>query len=197
MNLAAGLPSANRRRRLEQTELNAVLKEHAQFLAQRGGKRADLRLCDLSDLDMADRDLTDADLSGSRLVRAQLAGARLNNGNLYSADMSDADLSGADLSHADLRGSKLHRALLSGATLIECDLRDGVLVMSGDDDGLAVLAVNDLPIACRHFNMQRGDEATAIVSTGRSLVTIGSQSCPRPGIRALVSLPIRMQSWMA
>lgn len=43
-----------------------------------------------------------------------------------------------------------------------------------DNKGLAVLTVKGLPIVCRQFTMCRGDEATAIVSTGRSLLTIGT-----------------------
>lgn len=43
-----------------------------------------------------------------------------------------------------------------------------------NNDGLAVLTVRGLPIVCRQLTLSRGDEATAIVSTGRSLLTIGT-----------------------
>ena len=49
-------------------------------------------------------------------------------------------------------------------------------VFLGNDRGLAIVAVNDLPIVWREFNMPRGDEARAILSASRPLQVLG-QHC--------------------
>ena len=45
----------------------------------------------------------------------------------------------------------------------------------GEDEGLALLTVDNRPIVSRQFAIRRGDEANAIVSTGRTLLTMGTQ----------------------
>jgi uncharacterized protein YjbI with pentapeptide repeats len=83
-------------------EIKKVLNNHAKWLANDGGSRANL---------------SHADLSHANLSRANLSGANLSRANLYGANLSRADLSRADLSHADLSRADLSRADLSRANL--------------------------------------------------------------------------------
>ena len=118
------------RRRLSQPELDVVMKEHARYLARRGGQRAKLRLCDLSNLDFSGRDLTEADLSGSKLYGARLVSTRLVDSNLYGADLRLADMQGSDISRADMaRRLPCAAAILTEATRSNCDqCATGVIV---------------------------------------------------------------------
>ncbi len=59
-----------------------------------------------------------------------------------------------------------HRGRRNTKVVIRCFL--------GDNDGLAVLTVKGLPIVCRQFTTRRGDEAAALVSIGRALLTVGT-----------------------
>ena len=104
---------------MDQTELQAILADHAEWLADNTkGKRADLSGADLSGADLSGADLSGADLSG-----ADLRGANLRGADLQWADLSGADLRGANLSGADLREADLREADLRGADLREANLR--------------------------------------------------------------------------
>ena len=61
-------------------ELKCILADHALWLADDGGKRANL---------------SEADLSGANLRRANLSGANLSGADLRGANLSRADLSWA------------------------------------------------------------------------------------------------------
>ena len=78
-------------------QLSVILAEHAKWLADSRGSRADLRM---------------ANLRRANLRRANLCGA-----DLCEADLREADLRGADLRGADLRGADLCGANLRGANL--------------------------------------------------------------------------------
>jgi len=78
-------------------DIKKVLNNHAKWLANDGGSRADL--------------------SGANLSRANLSGANLSRADLYGANLSRANLSRADLSGANLYGANLSRAYLYGANL--------------------------------------------------------------------------------
>ena len=84
-------------------KMKVILAEHAKWLRDGGGTRADLS-------GAARANLYDADLSGANLYGADLSGA-----NLYGADLSLANLSGANLYGADLSLANLSRADLYGA----------------------------------------------------------------------------------
>ena len=86
-------------------QLKRILDDHASWLAEDGGQRANLSFADLSW----------ADLSGANLIGADLSWANLSGANLIGADLSEANLRGADLSGADLRGADLSGANLIGA----------------------------------------------------------------------------------
>jgi uncharacterized protein YjbI with pentapeptide repeats len=92
-------------------ELKSIIASHAEWLAGRGGKQANLNGVNLSWTD-----LSETNLSG-----ANLRGTNLSGLNLSWTDLSGADLSGADLRGADLRGANLSRAILS-----EADLRGAI-----------------------------------------------------------------------
>jgi hypothetical protein len=97
---------------LTKADLPASLAQHALWLRDEGGRRADLRGADLMGAD-----LRGADLRGADLRRADLRGADLRGADLRGADLMGADLRGADLRRADLRGADLRGADLMGADL--------------------------------------------------------------------------------
>jgi uncharacterized protein YjbI with pentapeptide repeats len=99
-----------------------------------------LRLADLSGVDMDRADLgkinvSEADLFGANLRGVYLREAHLHAANLVGADLREADLSRADLSaaqlsEADLAGCHLQAANLSGADLAGADLSRADLQMT-------------------------------------------------------------------
>lgn len=92
---------------------------HAAFLARApGGRRAGLKLTNLSGIDLSGRCLAEADLSGALLQGANLVHADLREANLFGADLTRADLTEACLEGADLRGARLERATLNGAIMV-------------------------------------------------------------------------------
>ena len=66
-------------------EIKSILAEHAKWLKDEGGSRADLSRANLSRADLSWADMSDADLSG-----ANLSGANLSCANMYGANMSCA-----------------------------------------------------------------------------------------------------------
>ncbi len=108
-------------------ELKSIVASHAEWLAGRDGKQANLIGANLSGTD-----LTGADLRGANLSKANLTGTNLSKANLSGTDLSGTDLSEADLSWTSLRVANLSEANLSktnltganltGATLSEADL---------------------------------------------------------------------------
>ena len=73
-------------------ELKTVLEQHALWLEDKGGERADLQ--------------------GAYLQGAYLRRANLRRANLQGADLRGADLGGADLQGADLQGADLDYSCL-------------------------------------------------------------------------------------
>ena len=82
---------------MDTKKLKAVLDSHAKWLADNGGKRADLRRADLREADLRRADLREANLREADLRRADLREANLREANLRRADLRRADLRGADL----------------------------------------------------------------------------------------------------
>lgn len=87
---------------------------------------AELRISNLSDIDLRWANLCNAILSGSNF-----SGADLGEANLSEATLTNAYLNGADLTGANLRGASLAMADLSGASLRFADLTNADL--SGAD----------------------------------------------------------------
>ena len=102
---------------MNKRKLNQILKNHEDWLENRGGERANLFGADLFRVNLSGADLSKADLS-----KANLSGADLSGATLSGANLSGATLSGANLSGADLSGANLSRANLSGVDLSRVDL---------------------------------------------------------------------------
>jgi len=97
-------------------ELKRILADHALWLGEDGGKRADLSYANLSGAD-----LSGTNLRWAHLIEANLRWAHLIEADLRGAKLSEADLRGADLSKANLIEADLSYANLSYANLIEVD----------------------------------------------------------------------------
>ena len=80
-------------------ELNKIIKDHALWLENKGGKKADLRKANLRGAQ-----LQWADLRGAQLQWADLRWAKLRWAQLQGAQLQGANLSGAWLQGADLQG---------------------------------------------------------------------------------------------
>ena len=118
-------------------ELNKILADHALWLEDKGGKKADLQWADLRGAQLQRTDLQGAqlqwaqlqgaDLQGAQIQWAQLQGADLQWAQLQGAQLQGADLQGAQLQWAQLQGADLQGAQLLGAQLQEADLRGAQL----------------------------------------------------------------------
>jgi uncharacterized protein YjbI with pentapeptide repeats len=75
------------------------------WLAENGGKCANLSWANLRGADLREANLSWANLRGADLSGADLSWANLRGADLRGADLSGADLSGADLSGANLSGA--------------------------------------------------------------------------------------------
>ena len=98
-------------------ELNKIVEDHALWLEDKGGKRADLIGADLRGADLQGADLQFADLRGADLQFADLRGADLQGADLQFADLQMAQLQMAQLQEAQLQGAQLQEADLQGADL--------------------------------------------------------------------------------
>ncbi|MHA1342348.1 MAG: pentapeptide repeat-containing protein [Promethearchaeota archaeon] len=136
---------------MKSKELKEVLELHKKWLADDGGKRADLRYANLEranltganlrDVDLTNAILTSADLryvnlEGAYLINADLRGANLRNAiltdaNLIGANLTGVDLEGANLEGANLRYANLERANLTGADLEGANLKYKLLRIDG------------------------------------------------------------------
>ena len=116
---------------MEKTELDEVVRLHRMwFHAENGGKRANLRGCDLNGSNLIGCNLSGANLRGAKLRGADLRGSNLSGSDLSGSYLRDADLRCSNLSGSDLSGSYLIGANLIGANLSEANL-------SGADTGEA------------------------------------------------------------
>jgi hypothetical protein len=104
------------------TELKRILDEHAKWLNNDGGEKADLREANLREANLHGANLCRADLRKADLSGANLCGVDLHEANLRGVDLHEANLRGADLCGANLCGANLCRADLRGADLREADL---------------------------------------------------------------------------
>ncbi|MCB9796318.1 MAG: pentapeptide repeat-containing protein [Alphaproteobacteria bacterium] len=93
------------------------------------GEQLELRLANLSGLDLRRSLLAWANLCGTWAQKqdfsgADLSGALLTDSDLSGCDFTGADLRRADLSRCDLRGARFKGANLDGADLERCWLED-------------------------------------------------------------------------
>jgi len=103
-------------------ELKLILDDHAKWLRNEGGKRADLSRANLCMANLSEANLCMANLCMANLYEADLSRASLCMANLSEADLSSASLYRADLSRANLCMANLSEANLSRANLSEADL---------------------------------------------------------------------------
>ena len=68
-------------------ELNKIVEDHALWLEDKGGKRADLIGADLIGADLQEADLRGVDLQGANLQGVDLQGAQLQGAYLQGADL--------------------------------------------------------------------------------------------------------------
>ena len=128
------------RRRIEQSELDAICVRHDRlWQAKPGGARAVLAWLDLSGLSLRGRNLADADFAAANLIGADLSGAKLDNATFFGADMQDCLLVEASLRRTDLRGACLRGADLTGADLFEADLREGTIAAADAKLGFKIV----------------------------------------------------------
>lgn len=110
-------------KKLNEQELNQVLKEHEKWLKGEGGACANLDGVDLSGVDLSDENLAKANLSNTWLIGADLSFSNLEEATLDNAIIEKANLSGANLSGASLVYVAFQESMLVNANLFQADLR--------------------------------------------------------------------------
>ena len=112
--------------------LKRLADAHDRFMrGARLGRRAVLRHCDLSGLDLSNLDFTSAELIGCDFSGADLQKSTFRHANIVGARFHKANLAGSNMARADLRAARFDRADLTGAVLDGADLRRGALVTEG------------------------------------------------------------------
>jgi len=138
--------------------------------------RADLRLYDLRDRQLAGLDFTDAlmdnadmcgnDLTGVRFTRVRLTGAQLVGAKLTDASLVDADATGANLNGADLSRSLLDRTRLRRASLLGTKV-DPAALAKADTTGAAT---PNTPLSVQ-FRPSKVGEVAAVDPSGQLVVS--------------------------
>ena len=136
-------------------DIQKTLDDHARWLADDGGCRANLTRANLWGADLAGADLTDANLTRANLMDANLTRANLTRANLTRADLMDANLTRANLTRANLTRADLWGANLMDANLTRADLWGAIgnmrEVKSAQFDRWHVTYTADvLQIGCQH-----------------------------------------------
>ena len=84
------------RRPVPAHEFQAIAAAHAAYLARRpGGRRANLKFCDLSGLDLTGCNFAEADLTGACFRDCSMVGANLRGSTMFGADLTQVDLTDA------------------------------------------------------------------------------------------------------
>jgi uncharacterized protein YjbI with pentapeptide repeats len=113
-------------RRIAQTELDALLEQHARWLATPQGEPMTLRDVDASGLSLAGRRLVlmrliNVKLDGADLQRALLANATLEQVSLVEANLTEADFESAYGKQLDARRAVFTDASLSSVSFHHCN----------------------------------------------------------------------------
>jgi len=112
-------------------ELKQFLLAHRYWLNNdRRGKRADLTLRTLRDLDLSGMDLSRAKLTGTQFINCNLDRAVLADADLFGVNLSGTSFRKSDCRRADFRGAILAAADFTEARLMGCDFRDGTLLVA-------------------------------------------------------------------
>ncbi len=118
--------------RLEQRQLDALIKLHARYLSGRlGGRKAVLRNVDISGLSLYGEDMRQVDFNTCIMREMDLTSANFQEAKLYSCDLSKSVLVNTSFFRCDLRGSTLEEGNLTGANFDSADMRE-LAVMSTD-----------------------------------------------------------------
>ncbi|MCB1556978.1 MAG: pentapeptide repeat-containing protein [Alphaproteobacteria bacterium] len=161
-----GPPKETDLERLEQADLDDIIRKHADFVhGIRGGARAVVKFKDLTRLDFKGADLSQADFTGSILSEANLTGGTFRGTSFFACDMRHADLEGACFSRADFRGAYVMGANLAGADLKGADLREGK-VMERGKQGVLENRVADTRGAGAHKTVFAGANLTETDMSG-------------------------------
>ena len=135
-------------------ELNEIIKDHALWLENKGGKRADLRGAVLRGAVLRWADLRWAELQGANLQGAQLQGAQLQWAKLQGADLRGAEADemtsgfwpvcpeeGSFIAFKKLKDDKIAKILIpehakrSSATTRRCRCSEALVVEIKDREG--------------------------------------------------------------
>lgn len=121
--------------KMTQEQLDAMVDLHVRFLEGRlGGRRASLRMVDISGLSLNGKDMRQVDFTGCIMQRMNLSRTNFQEAKLYACDLSGSNLTQCNFARADLRGAKIVMANLEGANLDKADLRVGGLAEEGNYD---------------------------------------------------------------
>ncbi len=111
--------------------MKEIITAHRAWLRnERGGRRADLSLKVLRDLNLKGLNLPKAKLTGIQLINCDLSGANLRESDLFAANLAGSRFIGADCRDCDFRGAALQGADFSEAKLSGTDFREGSLLVS-------------------------------------------------------------------
>ncbi len=121
--------------KLTQEQLDAMVELHNRFLTNRiGGRRATLKMADMSGLSLVGKDLRQADFTGCNMQKMNLTQANFQEAKLYACDLTGSKLVRSNFIRADLRGARIVMADLEGANLDKADLRVGGIASEGQYD---------------------------------------------------------------
>ncbi len=119
-------------KRLTEDELTIGLKLHAEWFISKGekGKKLDLSMCDLSEMNLSEAVLYQINLKQAKLIKADLFAEKLTKGLLDNADFTEAALMEAHLDYASLVNSNLCKINGSGVTFIHSNLSQADLTQA-------------------------------------------------------------------
>ena len=113
--------------------LDEILFNHTRWLAQKGGKRADLTDINLSFIDLRGVDLSyslcrrvnisDSILDKARFVGASMVDAKIERNSLKKVNWNNADLRFSVFACNDMSGCSINSVLFDNSLIIQSDLR--------------------------------------------------------------------------
>jgi len=98
-NLLSLKIKSEKRKKIDQTTLDAMIENHLQWLHSKGekGERFELKCTDLTGLDLSDADLTEA-----YIYRCDISKANLRGVSLYRATIEETHKDGSDFSETNI-----------------------------------------------------------------------------------------------
>jgi uncharacterized protein YjbI with pentapeptide repeats len=112
--------------RIEQFELDAMLKKHHLFMiGKNGGARMVYKFKDLSNLNFHGMNISSADFTGSKMHNVLLANCNCNGTVFYGCDLTNSVLDNATFDRTDFRGALLVDISMRNVDLSKADTRKG------------------------------------------------------------------------